>query len=129
MTKRIGNLEFRKASYLCGEEDLPKHIGYDINKWVPNSYYGKESDFIKDSEFYRPNSEHYSFCRIHKDCFTHPEYCYSISRFYWDNSEGCYEFEFIGNRPTQLIEEERKVFWELVDYGFKQLNPWWYEEE
>ena len=57
---RIDNLEFRKSSYL-GEP--PEHIGWEICQYQPNGYYGRESEFIKDGEFYHPgNSADYSRC-------------------------------------------------------------------
>ncbi len=126
-SKRIGNLEIREAVYIC--RNLPEHISYYIDYWELNPYYGKESDFIKDGEWYRPNSEHYSYHRIHRNCFKNPESCYAIGSFDWDYHESCYEFRFIGDRPMNITEEERKIFWELIDYGFKQLNPWWYSDD
>ena len=126
-SKRIGNLEIRKAVYICRDEDLPKHISYHIDKWEPNGYYGREADFVKDGEYYRPNDKHYSYCRIHKDCFKNRETCYSIASFDWDRDS--YEFRFIGDRPLNLTEEEKKIFWELIDYGFKNLNHGWYEDD
>ena len=60
---RINNISFNKATYL-GE--LPEHISYHINKWFPNEYYNKESEFTKvDSDFYcYPNNQNY---KIHKE--------------------------------------------------------------
>ena len=128
-SKRINNLSINKASYLCREEDLPEHISYNINKYEPNPYYGRESDFIRDGEFYRPNNSNYDFCKIHKSCFNFPESGYAVASFDWDKYEECYELRFIGDRPMKLDKEERKAFWELIDYGFKQLNSSWYEDD
>lgn len=116
--KRIKNLSFQKATYLC---DPPEHIGYQICKWEKNPKYNKESEYIKvDSEFYcYPDDHHF---KIHKECFKHPETNYAIASFTYNKYEGCYELEFVGGRPMDLNEDERKIFWELLEYGFNKLN-------
>lgn len=124
---RVNNLEFREASYLGYP---PEHIGWDIILWEPNSYYGKESNFIRDGEYYRPNNEQYSFVKIHKDCFKNPETCFVIASWKWDSREDCYDFEFCGDRPLRYLKDsDWTAFKELIDYGFKQLNPSWYETD
>ena len=44
-TKRINNLEFKVATYLL--KNPPEIKAYHINRYMPNCYYGHESDFIK----------------------------------------------------------------------------------
>lgn len=122
---RIGNLEFRKSSYL-GEE--PEHCGYLVYKWYPNEYYGRETEFIKDGDWYRPNNEHYNFIKIDKDCFKHPESCYTIAHWNWNDREGCYDFEFVGDRPIDLTISEWNDFKTLITHGFHELNPRDYED-
>lgn len=119
---RIDTLEFRKCSYL-GEE--PEHCGGEICKWEPNPYYGKESEFMKDGEYYHPNTGNYRYVSIHQSCFKHPERCCSIATWNWDNHEDCYKLQFVGDRPINLLtEEEWSIFRELVRYGFRELNNW-----
>jgi hypothetical protein len=115
-SKRIGNLMFRKATYLGEEPEFP---AWHIDFFYPNPYYGKENEYIKDKDFYikDKNSNH----RIHKDCFKHKESCYSIASFGRDG-EGFYELSFIGDRPLGLNEKDMKDFWELVKYGYHKLN-------
>ena len=122
---RIDNLEFRKSSCL-GEP--PEHIGWEICQYQPNGYYGRESEFIKDGEFYHPNDEHYNYISIHKSCFQSPETCFTIASWQWDDHEGCYDLRFIGNRPLNLTSSEWITFRKLLEHGFHELNPWWYEE-
>lgn len=119
---RIKNLEFRIASYLC---DPPEHRAWQIIKWEPNHYYKKEADYIKvDDHFYcYPD---YRNWKVHKDLFKHPETCFSIADFEYDEYEKYYNLEFVGERPLNLNEEEKKIFWELIEYGYKVLN---YENE
>ncbi len=115
---RIKNLSFQKASYLCKP---PEHIGYQICKWEPNGYYQRESEFTKvDSDFYcYPNNP---YCKVHKNCFKHPETNYAIACFKYNEHEECYELEFVGDRPMNLTKEEREIFWKLLEHGFKTLN-------
>lgn len=118
--KRIGNLMFRKATYLGNEPDIPD---WDIDYYYPNIYYGKEKDFIKDDrspDFYLyPNSHN---ARIHKDCFKYKEACFTIACFVYDKHEGFYNIKFIGDRPMNLTEEEWMTFRELLKYGNEVLN-------
>lgn len=115
---RINNLEFKQCSYIG---DPPEHIGYEICLWQPNPYYGRESEFVKDGKYYRPNTDNYSFISIHESCFKYPETNIQIASWYWNDNEEVYDFEFCGNRPVEYL-----VNWEdfekLVRYGFEFLN-------
>ena len=62
----------------------------------------------------------------HKDLFKNKELCTVLATFRYDYKEECYNLEFIGDRPLQLISWD--YFKELVKYGFEQLNPQWYEK-
>jgi hypothetical protein len=115
---RIKNLEFKKSCYL-GQE--PENPSYSIDKWYKNEYYKQEKKYIKEGEFYKyPDPE---IClTIHKNCFKNKECCYSIAHFVWDEHEECYTFEFVGDRPLDLTDTERVVFWRLIEHGFNVLN-------
>ena len=57
--KRINNLQFSICSYLG---NMPENPSWEIRLYYPNSYYGRESDFIKDGDYYKPNnSDTYRF--------------------------------------------------------------------
>lgn len=115
---RIGNLELRKASYLCKEPEVP---AYHIDKWVPNEHYKQERKYIKDGDYYRPKNCSLNY-KIHKNCFKNPESCYSIASFDRDK-EGFYELHFIGDRPLFLLnKEEKEIFWKLMSIGDNILN-------
>lgn len=125
--KRIGNLEFAPASYLLPKEKWPENPAWHINYWYPNAYYGKESEYIhpevagvKQTDWYIDPS--CPSARIHKDCFKHPQCCMAIASFEYNLNECCYDLGFVGDRPIQLTPEERNIFWELLEYGFEQLN-------
>lgn len=118
--KRIGDLEFRPATYLLPKDEWPKNPSWSIDFWYPNGYYGRESEFIKEGDWYLyPDTPHY---RVHKDCFKHPQSCMAIASFNYNEHEGCYELEFVLDRPISLPKELRDTFWELLEYGFNQLN-------
>ena len=119
-SKRVGNLEIGPATYFLPKDKWPEKGAYNIYYYYPNIYYGRESEYIfEDGWYLDPKFQGH---RIHKDCFKNPEVCMSIASFEYDDHEGCYEFEFIGDRPLDLNQEEKKIFWELIEYGFKNLN-------
>ena len=118
--KRIENLEFAPASYLLPKEKWPKNPSWHINYWYPNGYYGREFEFVKEGDWYLYPDNHH--CKVYKDCFKNPESCMAIASFNYNSHEGCYELEFIGDRPISLSKEDKEIFWELLEYGFKQLN-------
>ena len=120
--KRIKDLEFAPVSYLFPKEKWPENPSWHINYWYPNGYYKRESEFIKEGDWYLyPDNYH---CRVHKDCFKNPQSCMAIASFNYNDHEGCYELKFVGDRPIQLTKEERDIFWKLLEYGFKQLNKY-----
>lgn len=123
-SKRINKLELRRATYLLPESEYPEHPSYHIDLWYPNSYYGRDDEFPEDPRdpSYRLYPDMPS-CRVHKECFKHPETCFAIASFDWDK-EGYYELHFVGNRPIEYLKtpEDRETFWELITYGDKQLN-------
>ena len=111
---KINNLELRKASYLTEE---PEHPSYHIDLWYSNPYFGKESEFIEDGDYYTYKDR--NGFKIHKNCFKNPESCYAIASFDWDGS--MYELCFIGDRPLSK-EYNRDDFWTLIELGYKLLN-------
>mgnify|MGYP006935829838 CR=1 FL=1 len=117
--KRINNLIFRVATYFLNNS--PEIKAYHIDKYIPNCYYGHESDFIKiDDNWYQdPN---FTWHKVHKSCFKNPEVCYTIAKFEYDKHEEIYEFMWIDERPLDLTEQEEKDFKELIIYGFNELN-------
>lgn len=124
--KRIGDLEFRPASYLLPKNKWPEHCTWNIDYWYPNIYYGRESEYIHPIVAGVEQTDWYvdpklSFGRIYKDCFKYPQLCMTIASFEY-KYEGYYELEFVEDRPLSLNKEEKEIFWELLEYGYKQLN-------
>lgn len=129
--KRIGDLEFRVATYLLPKSEYPEHPSYHIDLWYPNNYYGHDEEYPEDprDSSFRIDPE-IPYCRIHKECFKHPESCFAIASFDWDK-EGYYEVHFIGDRPLEYLNtvEKREQFWDLLKYGDEVLRKINNEEE
>lgn len=110
---KIGKLEFRIATYLS---KTPAHPSYDIVRWFPNRFYGKESEYVKvDENNYRHPSVIDYF--INKKYFENPESCIVIATFYYN--EGKYHYRFIDNQGLSINPEHLT---KLVTYGKKQLG-------
>lgn len=120
---RIDNLSLDKATYLG---KTPEHITYQINRWLPNDYYGKEKDYIKVNDEFYQNLDTPKY-RIHKSCFVSPEISFTIAAFRWYKDKG-YILEFETDEPMRLNYSERQVFWKLLEEGFKILSKNGYSE-
>lgn len=113
-SKRIGNFIFRKANYLDEEPEFPL---YYIDYLYPNFYYGKESEFIKEGEYYI--DERNSNIKLHKSCFE-PKENYITLAFFKRNKDGLYKPNLIEDRYFYI--NEVKSFFDLIKYGYKELN-------
>ena len=120
-SKKIGNLEFKKASYLGRE---PMHPSYQIAIKLRNEYYYNKEKYPVD-----PNDSNYRIypdvphTRIHINCFKNKTYDLPIAFFYYDK-EGFYELRFCGARPIEYLTttEMRENFWKLAEYGDSALK-------
>ena len=123
--KRIEDLEFRPSSYLLPKDKWPENPSYDIILWYPNNYYGRDNEFPEDplDNSFRTDPKYFNF-KIHKSCFKKPESCFTIASFDYDEHEHFYELHFCLDRPIEYLSapEKREIFWELLEYGNKQLN-------
>lgn len=97
---RRNNLELRKT---FGDNNKR----FEIIKWQENPYYQKESEYIKEDDFYY-KEEICSFS-IHKSCFEDPESCYVVS--FIENGI----VDFVGDRVIELesIQEFKDYFFLL----------------
>lgn len=120
--KRIGNLMFRPATYLC---DPPEHASWSIDMFYENHYYAHKDEYPEDptDSNYRIDPKHH-YHRIHKSCFETEECSFTIASFEYDAHEPCWEVHFVGNRPIEYLNtpELREAFWELLKYGDEQLS-------
>lgn len=102
-------LALRKTKSLLGEEY------YEIVQWYPNPLYGKESEYIKQSDGRYKHPELAFYC--YKESFKHEFSCYTICYFLYDDNEDDVELKMVGDR---LLDEG--VDWnklrELIKEGF-----------
>jgi hypothetical protein len=115
MIIRIGNFEIQKTTYLLDNTENT-YPSFDIVVWRRNSHYNRESEYIKDGDYYTKKD---LGIRIHKSCFENPEYCYSLARFVWEYDE--YVLQYVGSRPLELTESEKKIFDQLIKFGFDHI--------
>ena len=95
---------------------------YEIVKWQPNSYYGKEQEYVDKGwevgeEFYRLNNT-----SIHKNIFMNPESCYTVATLRYDDGEGCCDMETVGPRLLQLSKPERDDFFAVYEYAEDRIR-------
>jgi len=117
---RMGNMCFENI------QDI-----YEIVKYEPNGYYGKEEDYelIKVNSFngnetdayaYTPKGEGYGSFIIDKSCFQNPERCYVVASFDVDD-EGA-NLVWCGERPLRLTKSEWQDFMECVKFGYSHID-------
>lgn len=96
-----GNLELRSR---CGK--------YEIIYWQDNEYYGKQSEYIFDGDWYKKtlDSNHY----ISPSCFENPKFCCTIAFI----EAGVPDF--IDERPLELKDNELRDFLKLLILGIKK---------
>jgi hypothetical protein len=124
---RVGNLEIRnfyndngKIKSLSGKK-TSNFSHYEIIKLEPNSYFGKESEYELNGEFYYdPNN---TSVKIHKSCFNSLERCYVLA--YWidiNHDEKIPDLKFVGGRPFDLTKEELVDFMSLAKCGQQEIE-------
>lgn len=127
--KRIGDVAVTNF-YMDGDTpkphqphlDIPPFSFFEIVKYEPNPYYGKEEEYDFDGEYYRPKG-YDNLYSIHKSCFTNPESSFMLGC--WkniDNDELIPNLELVNSRPFDLDEEEQPVFWELAKVGQEHIT-------
>lgn len=126
--KRVGDLKFEKLNSL-GKK--PEHPSYGISVYMPNRYYGHKDEYVEVKEgYYVRKDDKEDSWKIHEDCFKNPEVSYVISEWVWDRHEECYGYRWVGDRPRRYYENHGDATYkQMVDYGFRQLNPHWYGSE
>jgi hypothetical protein len=108
MKIRINNIECRFS-----------HGRYDIIKWYPNDYYGKEEKMIEEEGYERIEygsggfglkKDHHT---IDSSCFQNPESCYTVAYLEYDDDEQCCDLTTVGPRLLKLKKKDRKAFFQV----------------
>lgn len=81
------------------------------DKGIKNFFFQKNSYLESPSKYLS-----YNIVKLDKDRST------KLAVFLFDEFKNNYVLEFIRDEPLKLNEEERKIFWQLLEYGFKELN-------
>jgi len=95
---------------------------YEIIKWYPNGYYGKEQEYVDNGwelsgGFYRNDN-----VSIHENCFVNPESCYTVATLHYDDGEGCCDMHTVGPRLLQLSKSERADFFAVYEYAEDRIR-------
>jgi hypothetical protein len=94
---------------------------YEIVKWQPNVYFGKEQEYIDNGwvlsdGFYRLNNTN-----IQATCFENPETCYTIATLHYDKGEGCCDMKTVGPRLLDLNKDDRFDFFSVYEYAENRI--------
>lgn len=127
--KRIGDIavtnfymEDDTPKPLQSHLDIPPFSFFEMVKYEPNPYYGKEEEYDVEGEYYIPKNSD-GLYKIHKSCFKNPENSYLLAS--WkniDDDELSPDLQFVNSRPFELDKEGQKVFWELAKLGQEHIN-------
>ena len=115
---RIGNIEFRLTQTI-GE---PPRDYVEIVKWYPNKYYKRENEFEKEGEWYIHRDSFGYRYRMHENCFTNPESCYTIATL--DIKEEP-DVISVGLRPFDLEPDEEADYKEVVKQAYQYTYNLW----
>jgi len=85
---------------------------FEIIKWVPNSYYGKESEYDKDGEWYRPKDNKANI-KIHSNIFKYEKVCIVIATIDTKNEY----LKGVGYRLAELTEKDYKDFKDVTNWA------------
>ena len=95
---------------------------YEIVKWQPNGYYGKEQEYRDNGweltgGFYRLNTT-----SISEGCFVNPETCYTVATLHYDDDERCCDMKTVGSRLLELSRPERADFFAVYEYADDRIQ-------
>jgi hypothetical protein len=117
--ERIGNIaatnfwmDGEVPKPLQSHQNIPPFSWFGIEKFTPNSYYGKESEYKweEDKLMYKSNEFYNNW--ISPSCFKNKETAYVLASWNnMDHDECTPDLEFVGSRPFELDDEELKAFW------------------
>ena len=106
---RVGNISLRKL-----------HDHLEIVKWDVNRMYGKQNQYDAPNAHGLCKSITDPYIKVHKDCFVHPEFCYTLAS--WDLTEEEPDLRYCGRRPLDLMLDEYDVFEQLVREGYEYIE-------
>ena len=95
---------------------------YEIVKWQPNCYYGKQEEYLEngwesDGGFLRLNNT-----SIQESIFNLPETSYTIATLHYDADEGCCDMKTVGPRLLELSKLLRDDFFAVYEYAEERIR-------
>lgn len=120
--KRVGTIRIGNIAVITSKS-LKDVEYYDIVKYYPNEYYGKEDEYvlIADDMYCHKDDTNLRY-RVHKSCFAHKECCYSIAHI--NDVDDC-EIVSVGSRMIELSKQEWLDLKDVLDVfyrKYKELN-------
>jgi len=109
---RIGNIELRKSKSLRGVYYM------EVVQYYPNSYYGKEKEYIWDENNHCYHPKGYPNCHISKGCFKHPESCMTLCTFEREGNEEP-DVISVGSRPFNLNDKDWLDYKKVVEFFYQ----------
>jgi hypothetical protein len=108
---KIGNIEFRTIRGL-----------YEIVKWYPNAYYGKESEYtLLESGNYTVKGKNAEHVYIDKAVFKNPESCYTLAFLKKDDRNDDIRVELCWGRIFDLEDTDYADYNAVVRQAYKEL--------
>jgi hypothetical protein len=95
---------------------------YEIVKWQPNCYYGKQQEYIDNGWILSGGMYRLNNTGISEGCFVNPESCYTIATLNYQEGEGCCEMTTVGARLLELSKSERADFFAVYEYAEDRIQ-------
>jgi hypothetical protein len=95
---------------------------YEIVKWFPNCYYGKEQEYVDNGYVLSGGFYRNANVSISESCFENPESCCTIATLHYDDSEGCCDMHTVGSRLLDLDKQERADFFAVYEYAEDRIR-------
>lgn len=95
---------------------------YEIVKWFPNCYYGKEQEYVDNGYVLSGGFYRNANVSISESCFENPESCCTIATLHYDDGEGCCDMHTIGSRLLDLNKSERADFFAVYEYAEDRIR-------
>jgi len=118
---RIGDIAFRLAkSFGRNPRDY-----VDIIKWYPNSYYGREDEFVKtDGGMYAPKDG--GGWRVDPSCFKNPESCFTLATIEIEEEPDVCS---CGLRPFELSPKDDSDYRAIVKLAYQYAYQIWRSQQ
>lgn len=95
---------------------------YEIVKWFPNCYYGKEQEYVDNGYVLSGGFYRNANVSISESCFENPESCCTVATLHYDDGEGCCDMHTIGSRLLDLNKSERADFFAVYEYAEDRIR-------